>query len=87
MPYKKSEKNLGRPSNFTGEHEQHIQEIVEKDPQLCAVDIIDSLMSNFEGFSISKSQMKHHLKNNMFISVKPTFELKIRNSDKNLQEI
>jgi transposase-like protein len=22
--YKKSEKNLGRPSNFTGEHEQHI---------------------------------------------------------------
>jgi hypothetical protein len=68
------------------EHEQHIQEIVEKDPQLCAVDIIDSLASQFEGFSISKSQMNYHLKNNMFISVKkPTFEPKIRNSDDNLQ--
>lgn len=86
-PYKKSAENLGRPSNFTGEHEQHIQEIVEKDSQLCAVDIIDSLTSKFEGFSISKSQMNHHLKNNMFIYVKkPTFEPKIRNSDKNLQK-
>ncbi|CAO3699970.1 unnamed protein product [Rhizopus stolonifer] len=76
-----------RPSNFTGEHEQHIQEIVEKDLQLCAVDIIDSLTSKFEGFSISKSQMNHHLKNNVFISVKnPTFEPKIKNSDKNLQK-
>lgn len=84
VPYKKSEKNFG--SFFTDEHEQHIQEIVEKDPQLCAVDIIDLLTSKFEGFSISKSQMNHHLKNNMLISVKkPTFEPKIRNSNDNLQ--
>ncbi|KAG1396024.1 hypothetical protein G6F60_009883 [Rhizopus arrhizus] len=86
VPYKKSEKNVGRPHTFTEEHEEYIQEIVKKDPQLCAVDIIDSLTSKFEDFSISKSQMNHHLKNNMFITVKkPTFEAKIRNSDDNLQ--
>lgn len=86
VPYKKSEKNVGRPRTFTEEHEEYIQEIVKKDPQLCAVDIIDSLTSKFEDFSISKSQMNHHLKNNMFITVKkPTFEAKIRNSDDNLQ--
>ncbi|KAL0080036.1 hypothetical protein F4703DRAFT_1910283 [Phycomyces blakesleeanus] len=85
VPYKKLEKNLGRPSGFTGEPEQHIQKIVEKDPQLCAVEIIDSLTSKFEGFSISKSQINHHLKNNVFISVKnPTFEPNIKNSDKTL---
>lgn len=88
MPYKKSEKNIDRPSNFTGEHMQSIQEIVEKDSQFCAVGIIDSLTSKFEGFSISKSQMNHHLRNNVFISVKkPTFEPKIKNSGKNLQKI
>lgn len=87
MPYKKPEKNIVRPSNFTGEHVQNIQGIVEKDSQLCAVGIIDSLTSKFEGISISKSQMNHHLKNNVFISVnKPTFGPKIKNSGKNLQK-
>ncbi|KAL0085742.1 hypothetical protein J3Q64DRAFT_1638930, partial [Phycomyces blakesleeanus] len=54
MPYKKYEKYLGRPSTFTDEYDQHIQEMIEKDPQICAVDIIDSLTSKFQGFSISK---------------------------------
>jgi transposase len=67
VPYKKSERNIGRPRTFTEEHEEYIQEIVEKDPQLCAVDIIDSLTSKFEDFPISKSQMNHRLKNNMFV--------------------
>ncbi|KAI8091792.1 hypothetical protein BDF21DRAFT_449166 [Thamnidium elegans] len=69
VPYKKSERNVGRPSTFTNQHEQHIEELVEKNPQICAVDIIDLLTSKFEGFSISKSQMNHHLKNNMFITL------------------
>ena len=43
VPYKKSEKNIERPRTLTEEHEEHIQKIVEKDPQFCAVDIIDSL--------------------------------------------
>lgn len=86
IPYKKSEKNVGRPSFFSDEHEQHIEEIVEQNPQICADNIIDSLTHKFEGFSISKSQMNHHLRNNMFITVKrPTFEAKIRNSIDNLQ--
>ncbi|CEP13855.1 hypothetical protein [Parasitella parasitica] len=67
-PYKKSEKNVGRPSSFSVGHEQHIEEIVQQNPQICADDIIDSLVHKFEGFSISKSQMNHHLKNNMFIT-------------------
>lgn len=29
-PYKKSEKNKGKPSSFIGEYEQYIQEVVEK---------------------------------------------------------
>lgn len=32
VPYKKSERNIGRPRTFTEEHEEYIQEIMEKDP-------------------------------------------------------
>jgi transposase len=86
VAYKKSERNFGRPKSLTPEHEQSIQQIVEKDAQLYADDIIDSLTSQFENFEISKSQMNHQLKNNMLITTKkPTFDPKIRNSDNNLQ--
>jgi transposase len=86
VAYKKSQRNPGRPNSFTPEHEQYIQQILDKDSQLCADDIIGSLTSQFENFQISKSQMNHHLKNNMLISIKkPTFDPKIRNSDSNLQ--
>ncbi|GAA5802141.1 hypothetical protein HPULCUR_007602 [Helicostylum pulchrum] len=86
VAYKKSERNFGRPNSLTPEHEQSIQQIVEKDAQLYADDIIDSLTSQFENFEISKSQMNHQLKNNMLITTKkPTFDPKIRNSDNNLQ--
>ncbi|KAG0734658.1 hypothetical protein G6F57_012312 [Rhizopus arrhizus] len=86
VAYKKSQRNSGRPNSFTPEHEQHIQQIVEKDSQLCADDIIDSLTSQFENFKISKSQMNHHLRNNMLIKIKkPTFDPKARNSENKLQ--
>lgn len=53
--------------------------MIEKDSQLCAVGIIESLTSKFEGFFDFKSQMNHHLKNNVFVSAKkPTFEPKIK---------
>ena len=76
-----------RPTNsLTTEHEQHIQQIVEKDSQLCADDIIVSRKLRFEDLKISKSQMNHHLRNNMLISIKkPTFDPMTRNSDNNLQ--
>jgi transposase len=61
VAYKKLQRNPGRPNSPTFEHEQHIQQIVEKDSQLCADDIIDSLKSQFENLKISKSQMNHHL--------------------------
>lgn len=86
VAYKKSQYNLGRLASFTFEHEQYIQKIIEEDSQFCADDIIDPLTSQFEDFKISKSQMNHHLRNNMLISIKkPTFDPKVRNSEDNLQ--
>ncbi|KAG1137121.1 hypothetical protein G6F37_011468 [Rhizopus arrhizus] len=65
---------------------KHTQQIVENDSQLCADDIIDSLKSQFEDLKISKSQMNHHLRNNMLISIKkPTFDPMTRNSGNYLQ--
>ncbi|KAG0862355.1 hypothetical protein G6F16_012592 [Rhizopus arrhizus] len=84
--YKRLQRNPGRPNPLTPEHEQHVQQIVEKDSQLCADDIIDSLKSQFEDLKISKSQMNHHLRYNMLISIKkPTFDPMTRNSDNSLQ--
>ncbi|KAI8879831.1 hypothetical protein K501DRAFT_276192 [Backusella circina FSU 941] len=86
VAYKRSQRNSSRPNSFTPEHEQHIQQIVGKDSQLCTDNIIDSLTSQFENFKISKSQMNHHLRNNMLITIKkPTFDPKARNSENNLQ--
>jgi transposase len=74
--YKKLQRNPGRPSSLTPEHEQHIQQIVEKDSQLCTDDIIVSRKSQFEDLKISKSQINHCLRNSMLISIKkPTFDL------------
>ncbi|KAG1148408.1 hypothetical protein G6F37_000414 [Rhizopus arrhizus] len=84
--YKKLQRNPSRPNSLTTEHEQHIQQIVEKNSQLCADGIIDSLKSQFEGLKISKPQMSHHSRNNMLISVKKsTFNPMTRNSDNSLQ--
>ncbi|KAG1455734.1 hypothetical protein G6F56_006996 [Rhizopus delemar] len=86
VAYKKSERNFGRPNSLTPEHEQRIQQIVEKDAHLYAHDIVDSLISQFENFEISKFQMNHQLRNNMLITAKkPTFDPKVGNSLNNLQ--
>ncbi|KAG1137991.1 hypothetical protein G6F37_011371 [Rhizopus arrhizus] len=85
VAYKKLQRNPGRHDLLTTEHEQHIQQIVEKDSRLCADNIIDSLKLQFEDLKISKSQMNHHLRNNMLISIKPTFDPMTRNSDNSLQ--
>jgi transposase len=75
VAYKKLQRNHGRSNSLTPEHEQHIQQIIEKDPQLCADDVIDSLKSQFEDLKILKSQINHYLRNNMLISIKkPTFD-------------
>ena len=73
-------------NSLTPEHEQHIQQIVEKDSQLCADDIIVSRKLQFEDLKIPKSQINHYLRNNMLISIKkPTFDPMTRNYDNNLQ--
>src|SRR6478735_8313479 len=72
--YKKLQRSPGQPNSLIPEHEKHIQQIVENDLQLCADDIINSLISQFEDLKISKSQMNHYLRNNMLISIKPNFD-------------
>ncbi|KAG1148852.1 hypothetical protein G6F37_008978 [Rhizopus arrhizus] len=86
VAYEKLQRNPGRPNPLIPEHEQHVQQIVEKDSQLCADDVIDSLKSQFEDLKISKPQINHYLRNNMLISIKkPTFDPVTRSSDNNLQ--
>lgn len=78
--------NFGRPSSFKIEHKEHIQKLLDKDPQLYADYIIESLTIQFMDFIISKPQLNHHLKNNMLISAKKTsFEPEARCSEKTLQ--
>ena len=57
VAYKKLQRNPGRSNSLTTEHEQYIQQIVEKVSQLCTDDIIVSRKSQFEDLKISKSQM------------------------------
>ncbi|KAG1607144.1 hypothetical protein G6F46_012510 [Rhizopus delemar] len=61
VPYKNSEKNSGPKSSFTTEHNEYITKLLDNDPQIFADDIINSLTEQFEGFTISKSQMNNHL--------------------------
>ncbi|KAG0744301.1 hypothetical protein G6F57_009623 [Rhizopus arrhizus] len=62
IAYKKSQKNPGRSNPLAPEHEQYIQQVIQKDSQLCDDDVIDSLKLQFKDLKISKSQMNHHLK-------------------------
>jgi hypothetical protein len=85
VPYKKSKENAPI-SAFTSDHQEYVRELLDNDPQLFAVDIIDKLTEQFMDFTISKSQLNHRLKNTMLISVKkPTFEPAVRNSEAILQ--
>ncbi|KAG2236674.1 hypothetical protein INT48_000671 [Thamnidium elegans] len=73
VPYKNSEKNSGPKSSFTTEHNEYITKLLDNDPQIFADDIINSLTEQFEGFTISKSQMNNHLHNTMLITYNHRF--------------
>ncbi|EIE78679.1 hypothetical protein RO3G_03383 [Rhizopus delemar RA 99-880] len=86
VPYKKSKNNSGPKSTFTAKHEDYIKNLIDDDSQLFADDIIEKLTKQFQDFSISKSQLNHHLRNLMQITVKkPHFEAEVRNSVDNLE--
>ncbi|ORE00912.1 hypothetical protein BCV72DRAFT_253381 [Rhizopus microsporus var. microsporus] len=70
VPYKQSRFNSGPECLFTSTHQDFVQSIVDKDPQLFTKDIIDRLSEEFKGFTISKTKLNHHLRNTMLISVK-----------------
>jgi hypothetical protein len=70
---------------YCPKHEEYIQHLIDQDPQLFAEDIIESLVKQFEDFSISQSRLNHYLRNNIRITMKkPTFEAEIKNSVNNL---
>ncbi|KAG1474713.1 hypothetical protein G6F56_000181 [Rhizopus delemar] len=76
----------GPKSSFTTKHNEYLQGILDNDPQLFSDDIMKSLTEQFEGFTISKSQLSNHLRNTMPITIKkPLFEPEIRNSPENME--
>ncbi|ORE13001.1 hypothetical protein BCV71DRAFT_76391 [Rhizopus microsporus] len=86
IPYKKSEENSGPKSSFTTKHNEYLQGLLDNDPQLFSDDIMKSLTEQFEGFTISKSQLNNHLRDTMLITIKkPLFEPEIRNSPENME--
>lgn len=68
MPYKKSSEMKGRPSTFTDEHNSYLIELIDDDSQIIVSDIMERLTEKFEGFSISNSQLNHHLKNDLCLN-------------------
>jgi hypothetical protein len=86
VPYKLSKNNVGRLSSFTTEHETYIRELLDKDSQFYSEDISNKLSEEFMGFSVSKTQLNHHLRSNMPVTAKKSaFESEARNSAGNLQ--
>ena len=73
MPHKLSKNNVGCLSYFTTKHEAYIRELLDKDLQLYSEDVIGELSKEFMGFSISKTQLNHHLRNNMLMMLKKTY--------------
>lgn len=81
MPYKKNSEMKGRPSTFTEEHDSFLIKLIDNDPQIIVSDIMEMLIVEFEGFSISNSQLNHHLKNDLCLTMKKaTLEAEARNS-------
>ncbi|CEP13721.1 hypothetical protein [Parasitella parasitica] len=83
--YKETEETK---SSFTAKHNnEYLQGLLDEDPQLfSADDIMKSLTEQFEGFTISKSQLNNHLRNTMLITIqKRLFETEIRNLPENME--
>lgn len=79
--YKKSEENSGPKSSLTTKHNEYLQGLLDNNPQLFSDDIMKSLTEQFEGFTISMSQLNNYLRNTMLIIIKkPLFEPEIRTS-------
>ncbi|KAI9277882.1 hypothetical protein BY458DRAFT_566534, partial [Sporodiniella umbellata] len=78
-------KLLGRKSKVTAEHCKFLAQIVEESPQATANDALESLTKQFEGLTISRSQLHCHMKITLNLKVKyATFELVARNDAENL---
>jgi hypothetical protein len=86
VPYKKSKNNSDPKSIFTAKHEDYIKNLIDDYSHIFADNIIEKLTKQLKDFSISKSQLNHHLRNIIQIIVKrPHFEAEVRNSVENLE--
>jgi transposase len=87
VPVKKSTRNSGRPCNFTTEHKQHVQKLIDEEPQVTVTEVVDNLVAKFADFSLSKTQVHHHMKTTCNLSVSiPRFEPEKRNSEEKIEE-
>lgn len=80
-------KLLGRKSKVTEEHCKFVAQIVEENPQATVNDVLESLTKQFEGLTISRSQLHYHMKITLNLTVKyATFESVARNDTENLEK-
>lgn len=74
----------GPQSSFTDDHNDFLRNLVNDDSQLA---VGGGLAEQLENYSISKTQLNNHLKNNLSLTVKkPIFEAEARNNETNLQK-
>lgn len=74
-PYKKSSEMKDRSSTFTDEHDSYLIGLIGGDLLIIMSDIMERLTEKFGGFNISNSQLNHHLKNDLCLTMKKaTFE-------------
>ncbi|KAG2223850.1 hypothetical protein INT45_012723 [Circinella minor] len=67
---------------------QHVQKLVDEEPQVTVIEVVDDLVTKFEDFSLSKNQVHHPMRTilcNLSVSI-VRFESKKRNSLENLEE-
>lgn len=83
----KKNRVIGRRGAFTVEPQKYVKKLVEDNPQTTVDDVLQNLTSEFEGLSISRTQLHYHMKKTLNLTVKyPTFEAVARNDPDNLEK-
>lgn len=69
------------------EPQKYVKKLVEDNPQTTVDDVLQNLTSEFEGLSISRTQLHYHMKKTLNLTVEyPTFEAVARNDPDNLEK-
>ncbi|KAI9471063.1 MAG: hypothetical protein EXX96DRAFT_507510, partial [Benjaminiella poitrasii] len=86
LPFKKTTRITGRHSQFTEEPQRFVKQMVVDNPQTTVDEVLENVTSEFKDLTISRTQLHHHMKNTLNLTVKyPTFETIARNDPDNLE--